>query len=128
MAHKRIKKTLPEFNTIDPNTGAREWETYKRDFLVHLDALGREAGKRKVRMLIANMGREGVKMYDSFTWAPEVEANEVNNIQPGEDRHDLDTVFRKFDSHFGVHNYRNIKRQEFLNTKRWKNTIMDYIS
>ena len=131
MALKGIK-TLPEFNHIDPNTGAREWETYKRDFLVHLDALGLDdkPGKRKVGMLLANMGREAVKIYDSFTWAPAVEADEDNNIagQPGEDRHDLDTVFRKFDRHFGVHNYRNIKRQEFLNTKRGKNTIMDYIS
>ena len=49
-------------------------------------------------MLPANMGREAVKIYDSFTWAPEVEADEVNNIagQPGEDRHDLDTVSISF--------------------------------
>ena len=78
-------------------------------------------------MLLANMGREAVKIYYSFTWAPEVETNEDNNIagQPGEDLYDLATVFRKFDRFFGVHNYRNIK---FLNTKRGKNTIMDYIS
>ena len=66
MAHKGIK-TLPELNPIDPNTAAREWETYKRDFHVHLDALG-------LLMLLANMEREAIKIYDSFTWAPEVEA------------------------------------------------------
>lgn len=33
-----------------------------------------------------------------------------------------------FDRHYGVHNYRNIKRQECLNTKRGNKTIMDYIS
>ena len=57
-------------------------------------------------------------------------SEEESNIagRPGEDRHDLDTVFHKFDRHFRLHNYRNIKRQELLNTKRGKNTIIDYIS
>jgi hypothetical protein len=76
------------------------------------------------------MGRECVKIYDSFEWAEEIEADEGRGIVgvAAEDRYDLETVFRKFDSHFGVHNYRNIKRQEFLNTKRGSMSIMDYIS
>ena len=90
MAQKGIK-TLPEFNP---------WGTYKRDFLVQLDALGLDdkPGKRTVGMLLVNMGREAVKIYDSFTRVPEVEADEDNNIagEPGEDRHDLDTVFRQW--------------------------------
>ena len=73
-------------------------------------------------MLIAKIEREAVKIIDSITWALEVEANEdtCNNIQSGENRHDIDTVFCKFDLHFWVHNNRNITRQEFLNTKRRK--------
>ncbi|KAK3098150.1 hypothetical protein FSP39_016659 [Pinctada imbricata] len=125
-------RTLPEFNPADPNTTAKEWEAYKRSFLVHLDALGldEKPGKRKVGVLLANMGKEAIKIYDSFTWAPRVEGNADNNIPdvPAEDKHDLDTVFKKFDTHFGVHNYRNIKRQEFLNTKRGNKSIMDYIT
>ena len=125
-------RTLPEFNPSDPNSTAQEWDAYKRSFLIHLDALGLDdkPGKRKVGVLLANMGKEAIKIYDSFTWAPEVEADEQAGIQavPAEDKHDLNTVFRKFDRHYGVHNYRNIKRQEFLNTKRGSKTIMDYIS
>jgi hypothetical protein len=52
-----IIKTLPDFNPADPNTGAQEWQRYKRNFLVHLDAQGLDdkPGKRKVGMLLANM-------------------------------------------------------------------------
>ena len=61
-----------------------------------LDALGLDdkPGKRKVRVLLANMGQEAIKIYDSFTWAPEVEADEQAGIQavPAEDKHDLNTV------------------------------------
>ena len=131
MASNKIK-TLPEFNPSDPNTGAKEWERYKRDFLIHLDALGLDdkPGKRKVGMLLANMGHEAIKIYDAFTWAAAVQANADAGIEAREavDKHNLETVFGKIDKHFGVHNYRNIKRQEFLNTKRGKNSIMDYIS
>lgn len=76
------------------------------------------------------MGREAINIYDSFTWASEVEAKEDAGIQtvPAENKHDLNTVFRKFDRHCGVHNYINIKRQEFLNTKRGNKTIMDYLN
>lgn len=87
-------------------------------------------GRRKVGVLLANMGRECVKIYDAFEWAPEIVADEKHGIagKAAEDRHGLDTVFAKFDGHFGVHNYRNIKRQEFLNTRRGNMSIMDYIS
>ena len=129
MATKGIRP-LQEFNPSD--SSAPEWELYKRDFTIHLDALGLDdkPGRRKVGVLLANMGRECVKIYDAFEWAPAVEADEEHGIvgRPAEDKYDLDTVFRKFDGHFGVHNYRNIKRQEFLNTKRGNMSIMDYIA
>ncbi|XP_052276600.1 uncharacterized protein K02A2.6-like [Dreissena polymorpha] len=128
MASKGIRP-LPEFN---PSESASSWEDYKRDFIIHLDALGLDdkPGQRKVGVLLANMGRECVKIYDSFAWAPEVVANQDAGIAavPAEDKYHLETVFTKFDRHFGVQNYRNIKRQEFLNTKRGNLSIMDYIS
>ena len=92
---------------------------YKRNFLIHLDALGLHdaTGRRKVGILLSNMGREAVQIYDSFEWAGE-----------GADRYDIDAVLRNFDRHYGVHSIRNVKRQEFLNTKRGNMSIMDYIA
>ncbi|KAH3853796.1 hypothetical protein DPMN_096331 [Dreissena polymorpha] len=54
MASKVIRP-LPEFN---PSESASSWEDYKRDFIIHLDALGLDdkPGKRKVGVLLANMG------------------------------------------------------------------------
>lgn len=48
-------------------------ETYKRNFLMHFVALGldEKLGKRKEGLKLANMGREAVKIYDSFIWAPQ---------------------------------------------------------
>lgn len=71
-----------------------------------------------------------MKIYDSFTLTPEVEANEEAVIQAvsAENKNDLNTVFRKFNRHYVVHNYSNIKLKEFINTKRGNKTIMDYIS
>lgn len=75
------------------------------------------------------MGSEAMKIYDSFTLTPEVEANEEAVIQAvwAENKNDLNTVFRKFNRHYVVHNYSNIKLKEFINTKRGNKTIMDYI-
>ncbi|KAH3820844.1 hypothetical protein DPMN_122593 [Dreissena polymorpha] len=87
MAAKGIRN-LNEFNSAD--AGAAEWEIYKRNFLVHLDALGLhdKPGRRKVGVLLSNMGRECVKIYHSFIWMPEVLADEDNGIahRPAEDR------------------------------------------
>ncbi|KAH3866640.1 hypothetical protein DPMN_029738 [Dreissena polymorpha] len=82
------------------------------------------------KSVLLNIEGDCVKIYDSFTWAPIIESKEEFGIvaRDDEDRYDLDTVFGKFDCHFGVHNYRNIKHQEFLNTKRGNKSIMDYIS
>lgn len=59
--------------------------------------------------------------------APEVEANKVNRIQtdPAENKHDLNAVFRMFDRHYGAHDNRNIKRQQFLNKKRDNKTLIE---
>ena len=111
--------------TVQSNS---QWEDYKRQFLVHLDAksLYDANGRRKVDQLLKFMGPRHVLTYDSFSWEPGVEAvaaDEANGIAavaaiPAESKHDLDTVFQKFDTFFGVHKYRSIKRQEFLRAKR----------
>lgn len=132
MASHNGVKYLPGFNPSDVNACAPEWELYKRDFLIYLDAIGLhdKPGRRKVGMLLSSMGREAIRIYDSFAWTQAVPADEENDIVAveGEDQHNLDHVFAKFDRHFGVHYYRNIKRQEFLNTKRANSTIMDFIA
>ena len=77
------------------------------------------------------MGREALKVYDTFEWTTAVEADEANNVAavPAEDRHDLVTVLAKFDRHFGVQKYRSLRRQEFLDIKRKsEDSIMDFIA
>lgn len=68
---------------------------------MYLDALRLDAkpGKRKVAPLLANIGREAVKIYDSFTWAQQIEEDRDNNIEThlGENKHVLQTVFSEFD-------------------------------
>jgi transposase InsO family protein len=125
---------LGKFNPSDVESCASEWEEYKRRFLIHLDAKGLydAAGRRKVGQLLKHMGPEHVITYDSFIWQPAVAADAANNIQAvdAEDRYNLETVFGKFDTHFGVHRFRSIKRQEFLRTTRdvKKQSIMNFIA
>lgn len=40
----------------------------------------------------------------------------------------MNAVFRMIERHYGAHNNRSIKRQQFLNRKCNNKTIMDYIS
>lgn len=140
MAESSVNK-LEKFSPADVNSCASEWQEYKRLFLVHLDAIGlHEApGRRQVGQLLKHMGSDHIRTYDSFTWAPPVpavDADPDNHIVAqdaieGEDQYNLQTVFAKFDAHFGVHRYRSIKRQEFLSCRRKtesKQSIMSFIS
>lgn len=138
MAEEHHEK-MERFNPDQPNSCSSEWEDYKRSFLVHLDSKGLHdaAGRRKVGQLLKCMGMDHIRTYDTFTWAPAVDAIaedagggiEAVAAQPGEDKHDLDTVFVKFDAQFGVHRYRSIKRQQFLSIKRGeKEGIMLFIA
>lgn len=63
-------KILLEFIIVEFNFGVKEWEVYKCDFFVYLDVLGLDDkfGKRKVGLLLVNMGWEVVKIYDLFIW------------------------------------------------------------
>lgn len=123
-----------QMNTFSPDENcAPAWTAYKREFLIRIDAAGLDtaSGRRKVGNLLKCMGAEAVKAYDTFEWAPAVEADADNNIEAraAEDRYDLDTVFMKFDTHFGIRRYKAVKRQEFLDTKRKTNqTISEFIS
>ena len=84
---------------------AAEWEDYKREFLIHLDAKGLHTatGKRQVGQLLKHMGREYILTFDTFTWAPAVEADVANHVEasPAERNELLSDVFAKFDTHFG---------------------------
>ncbi|KAH3840721.1 hypothetical protein DPMN_114177 [Dreissena polymorpha] len=99
-----VRLPSPELNAS--YGGAPEWEMYKGDFIIHLDALGQHdaPGRRQVGVLLSNIGRDSVKINDNFTWSPRNEANEELGIvaRDAEDRYDLDTVFGKFDRHFGL--------------------------
>ena len=130
---------LKLFDPTDAQACAGEWEDYKRQFEIHLDSMGLHdaPGRRKVGQLLRFMGKTHIDTYDTFTWAEEiaaVDANAEHDIEararvPAEDRYNLETVFTKFDAHFGVHRFRSIKRQEFLHSTRGpKQTIMSFIS
>ena len=135
MAEDRLCK----FEPVDINACGSEWQEYKRLFEIHLDAKGLYGaeGRQKVGQLLKCMGQQSIAIYDSFTWAPAVpaiQADQANGIAaqaeiPGEDKYNLQTVFRKFDAHFGVHRYRSIKRQEFLSCTRGPNqSIQNFIA
>ena len=137
MVEQSPKGKLGHFNPTDVQSCAGEWEDYKRLFLIHLDAKGlyNADGQRKVGKLLEKMGPDHVRTYDTFQWNPAVAAvpaDPANGIEaraavPAEDKYDLDCVFAKFDTHFGVHKFRSIKRQEFLNTVRDpKQSIMNF--
>ena len=129
---------LPGFNPDSEDCCAQDWQNYKRDFLVHLDARGLhdKPGRRTVGKLLECMGRDAIKLYDTFAWAAAVDAVDADVdrqiaavvAKPAEDKYCLDTVFTKFDEQFGVHQFRAIKRQEFLDTTRGKMSIMKFIA
>ena len=134
-AEDRMDRFQPE----DVTACANQWQAYKRQFEIHLDAIGLHdaAGRRKVGQLLRCMGREHIVTYDSFTFLPRVPAvaaDDAHGIEaraevPAEDKYDLHTVFAKFDIHFGVHRYRSIKRQEFLSSTRAANqSVLSFIS
>ena len=113
--------TLCNFEPADFNACGSEWHEYKRLFEIHLDANGRYGvdGREKVRQLLKCMGQQSTEIYNSFTWAaaiPAIPADEENGVEaqeeiPGENKHDLQTVFSKFNAYFGAHQYNSIKRQ-----------------
>ena len=131
--------SMKPFIPDDVKSCAPAWQNYKREFLVHLDSAGLDdkPWRRKVGQLLKCMGLEAIKIYDTFEWAPALEAVAANpntfveavEARAAENKYDLDTVFRKFDMHFGVRNYRVMKRQAFLDLKRSKQqTVMDFVT
>ena len=133
-----IGHKLPEFSPDDVDSTADGWIEWKKDFIIHLDARGlyNKPGCQKVGKLLECMGRKARQRYETFSWAEgedAIDADETNGIEaraaiPPEDKYDLDTVLRKFDDHFGVHQFRAIERQQFLDTNRGKDSVMDIIA
>ena len=109
--------TLCNFEPADFNACGSEWHEYKRLFEIHLDANGRHGvdGREKVRQLLKCMGQQSTEIYNSFTRAaaiPAIPADEENDVEaqeeiPGENKHDLQTVFSKFNAYFGAHQYKS---------------------
>ena len=122
---------LYNFEPADFNACGSECQEYKRLFEIHLDAKGRYGaeGRQKAGQLLKCMGQHSIAIYNSFSWVaafPVIPADPKNGIEaqeeiPGENKYDLQTVFRKFDEHFGLRQYRNIKRQEFFSCVRGPN-------
>ena len=130
---------MTKFDPEDIAACASEWQDYKRQFEVHLDSKGLHAteGRQKGGQLLKCMGLEHVATYDTFMWAPAipaVAADEARGIAaqpevPAEDKYHLETVFAKFDAHFGVHHYRSIKHQDCLSCTRGpKQSVQSFIS
>ena len=123
---------LGPFRPDNFDSCAGEWQDYKREFLIHLDAKGLHTatGRRQVGQLLKHMGKEHILTFDTFTWAPAIVADATHGIEAvdAESCEELNCVFGKFDVHFGVHKFRSIKRQEFLDTKRGTLTIMNFIA
>ena len=120
-----------DFSPTDSDSCAPAWSDYKLQFAINMDAAGLtdKPGRRQVGNLLKAMGKDAVKIYDTFEWAPAVEATETAPARPAEDKHNLDHVLRKFDAYFGVKKFRSLKRQEFLDVKRKTNEpIMDFIT
>ena len=130
---------MAPFKAQDQDTCVPAWQDYKREFRVRLQAAGLDTapGKRQVGQLLKSMGIECIKLFDSFEFAPAVEAVEADAARgiaavparDAESKDDLDTVLGKFDAHWGVNRFKSIKRQEFLDLERRDGqTIMDFIA
>ena len=119
---------MAPFKAQDQDTCVPAWQDYKREFRVRLQAAGLDTapGKRQVGQLLKSMGIECIKLFDSFEFAPAVEAVEADAARgiaavparDAESKDDLDTVLGKFDAHWGVNRFKSIKRQEFLDLER----------
>ena len=60
----------------------------------------------RMAIIQKRLGRYAIQIYDAFTWAEAVVADEDHGIvgHPAEDRSNIETVFAKLDMYFGVHN------------------------
>ena len=106
---KRLSKFCPQ----DVTACGSEWQSYKRQFEIYLDAKGLHDanGRRKVSQLLSCMGPDHVATCDTLTWAARVAAVAANPgagivaraAVPAEDRYNLQHAFRKFEAFFGVH-------------------------
>ena len=123
------------YKRIGGDRTGQQWTAWKAEFRVYLMAKGLdrentpEANQRKVGLLLNALKYDGIKLYDTFEWLPAVPANGNQPAKPAEDKHDLETVLRKFDDHYSNKQFRSIRRQEFLDRMQNNNeTIMDFIA
>ena len=69
------------------------------------------------------MGGDAVKLYYTFVFAPAVAKDEEHGIAaiPAQNKDSLADVLVKFDQHYGVKCFRNVRRQAFpqQTARRW---------
>lgn len=85
---------MPIFSLEEASAPA--WTTYKRDFMICLEAAGLDQvpGRRKVGNLKC-MGRDAVCIHDKFQWAPATVAHDRVPARPAEDKYNLESFIKK---------------------------------
>ena len=114
------------------DTSGEGWRSWKQAFKIYVAArdLEKAPGRRLVNLLLHLLGPEGIKLFNTFEFMPEVPGDgDAIEAIPAESPDDLDTVMKKFDTHYGHKKYRSIKRQAFLDrTQQDGESIMDFIT
>ena len=80
---------------------------------VHED-IDKADGPKQVAVLLTAMGGDAVKLYYTFAFAPAVTEDEGHGIAaiPAQNKNSLADVLVKFDQHYGVKRFRNVRRQD----------------
>lgn len=120
-----------QFRPDVTDTSGESWKSWKQQFRIYIAArdLEKANGRRLVNMLLHLLGPEGIKLYNTFEFRPEVPAVDDKPKIPAESPDDLETVITKFDAHYGHKKYRAIKRQAFLDRRQEEGeTLMEFVT
>lgn len=92
------------------------WQAFKMEFEIYLMAadLVAESEKRKVAVLLHNIGVEGRKIFKSFG----VTMDAIT----------LEDLIQRFESHFTAKNNVTMERHRFFSSRQQENTIEQYIT
>ena len=110
-----------------------KWVTWKQQFEMYMRSkdIDKAEGPKQVAVLLTAMGGDAVKLYYTFAFAPAVAADEAHNIAaiPAQNKDSLADVLVKFDQHYGVKRFRNVRRQAFHNRRQEDGeSVMSFIS
>ena len=89
----------PEFFDFKQSQLGHQWKTWKQRFLIYLDVSDNDStsDRKKVSLLLHAMGREGIELYNTFTFPAREPSDDgtVSDVQPT-----LEEVLETFDDHF----------------------------